>query len=163
MAVTPKTKTQTVAAALVDALKELGVRYVFGVPSGGWVDYMDALRQADGIEFVLTTHEGAAGMMADVCGRLGPAPGVCFGTFGPGATNLATGVGGALLDRSPMIALTDERQQRPRRAVRTTNACGTPFRCPFVGSARAFRSIRGRALALPRERLARAQTQRPAV
>ncbi|NRA83865.1 MAG: thiamine pyrophosphate-binding protein, partial [Gammaproteobacteria bacterium] len=34
--------------------------------------------------------------------------GVCFGTFGPGATNLSTGVGSALLDRSPVIALTDE-------------------------------------------------------
>ena len=61
---------QTVAAAVVDALKEMGVRYVFGVPSGGWVDYMEALRKTDGIEFVLTTHEGPAGMMADVCGRL---------------------------------------------------------------------------------------------
>jgi acetolactate synthase-1/2/3 large subunit len=99
---------RTVAAEAVRALRELGVKYVFGVPSGGWVDYMEALRQSDGIEFVLTTHEGAAGMMADVCGRIGPAPGVCFGTFGPGATNLATGVGEALLDRSPMIALTDE-------------------------------------------------------
>jgi acetolactate synthase-1/2/3 large subunit len=99
---------QTVATAVVDALKEMGVRYVFGVPSGGWVDYMEALRNADGIEFILTTHEGAAGMMADVCGRLTGKPGACFGTFGPGATNLATGVGEALLDRSPMIALTDE-------------------------------------------------------
>ena len=47
-------------------------------------------------------------MMADVCGRLTGKPGACFGTFGPGATNLATGVGEALLDRSPVIALTDE-------------------------------------------------------
>jgi acetolactate synthase-1/2/3 large subunit len=47
-------------------------------------------------------------MMADVCGRLTGTPGACFGTFGPGATNLATGVGGALLDRSPMLAFTDE-------------------------------------------------------
>src|SRR5438045_9673876 len=47
-------------------------------------------------------------MMADICGRLTGKPCACFGTFGPGATNLATGVGGALLDRSPMIALTDE-------------------------------------------------------
>jgi len=47
-------------------------------------------------------------MMADVCGRLTGAPGACFGTFGPGATNLATGVGEALLDRSPVIAFTDE-------------------------------------------------------
>ena len=104
----PAPATKTVAVELVQALRELGVKYVFGVPSGGWVDYMEALRQADGIEFVLTTHEGGAGMMADVCGRLGTAPGVCFGTFGPGATNLATGVGEALLDRSPMIAFTDE-------------------------------------------------------
>src|SRR5258707_12760496 len=101
-------KDQTVAAAFVESLRELGVKYVFGVPSGGWVDYMEALRRADGIEFILTTHEGAAGMMADVCGRLTGAPGACFGTFGPGATNLATGVGEALLDRSPVIALTDE-------------------------------------------------------
>jgi acetolactate synthase I/II/III large subunit len=99
---------KTVATALVDALRDLGVRYVFGVPSGGWVDYMEAIRSAADIEFVLTTHEGGAGMMADVCGRLGDAPGVCFGTFGPGATNLATGVGEAFLDRSPMIAFTDE-------------------------------------------------------
>lgn len=99
---------KTVATEVAETLRDLGVKYVFGVPSGGWVDYMDALRKADGIEFILTTHEGAAGMMADVCGRLSGAPGACFGTFGPGATNLATGVGEALLDRSPMIALTDE-------------------------------------------------------
>src|SRR5215212_7478932 len=99
---------QTVATALVEGLRALGVRYVFGVPSGGWVDYMEALRVADGIDFILTTHEGGAGMMADVCGRLTGKPGACFGTFGPGATNLATGVGEALLDRSPMLAFTDE-------------------------------------------------------
>ncbi|WP_102797682.1 thiamine pyrophosphate-binding protein [Bowmanella denitrificans] len=99
---------KTVAQQVVDALKELGVKHVFGVPSGGWVDYMEALRSTDGIEFVLATHEGGAAFMADVCGRITGVPGVCFGTFGPGATNLATGVGSAYLDRSPMIALTDE-------------------------------------------------------
>ena len=107
-------KDKTVAAEVVRTLRELGVRYVFGVPSGGWVDYMEALRETDGIEFVLTTHEGGAGMMADVCGRLGTAPGACFGTFGPGATNLATGVGEALLDRSPVIAFTDEMPEAMR-------------------------------------------------
>jgi acetolactate synthase-1/2/3 large subunit len=99
---------KTVAVEVVETLRDLGVRHVFGVPSGGWTDYMEALRTTPGIEFILTTHEGGAGMMADVCGRLTGVPGVCFGTYGPGATNLATGVGEALLDRSPMIALTDE-------------------------------------------------------
>lgn len=101
-------KSTNVARNVVAALRDMGVRHVFGVPSGGWVDYMEAIRTTDGIDFVLTSHEGGAGFMADVCGRLTGGPGVCFGTFGPGATNLATGVGGATLDRSPMIALTDE-------------------------------------------------------
>ncbi|WP_333611154.1 thiamine pyrophosphate-binding protein [Brevundimonas bullata] len=101
-------KSTNVARNVVVALRDMGVRHVFGVPSGGWVDYMEAIRTTEGIDFVLTSHEGGAGFMADVCGRLTGVPGVCFGTFGPGATNLATGVGGATLDRSPMIALTDE-------------------------------------------------------
>ncbi len=98
----------TVARNVVAGLRDMGVRHIFGVPSGGWVDYMEAIRTTDDIDFVLTSHEGGAGFMADVAGRLTGVPGVCFGTFGPGATNLATGVGGATLDRSPMIALTDE-------------------------------------------------------
>lgn len=101
-------KSTTVAHNVVGALRDMGVRHVFGVPSGGWVDYMEAMRTTNGIDFVLASHEGGAGFMADVCGRLTGVPGVCFGTFGPGATNLATGVGSATLDRSPMIALTDE-------------------------------------------------------
>ena len=55
-------------------------------------------------------------------------PGACFGTFGPGATNLATGVGEALLDRSPMIALTDE-FRRPIRG-RTTRWDRSPGAVP---------------------------------
>ncbi len=101
-------KSTNVARNVVGALRDMGVRHIFGVPSGGWVDYMEAIRTTDGIDFILASHEGGAAFMADICGRLTGAPGVCFGTFGPGATNLATGVGGATLDRSPMIALTDE-------------------------------------------------------
>ena len=97
-----------VAYQVIETLKEIGVKHIFGVPSGGWIDYLEAIRNTDGIDFILTTHEGGAGFMADVCGRITGVPGVCFGTYGPGATNLSTGVGSALLDRSPMIALTDE-------------------------------------------------------
>lgn len=97
-----------VAYQVIEALREIGVKHIFGVPSGGWVDYLEAIRHTDGIDFILTSHEGGAGFMAAVCGRLTDVPGVCFGTFGPGATNLSTGVGCAFLDRSPMIALTDE-------------------------------------------------------
>jgi acetolactate synthase-1/2/3 large subunit len=107
----------TVAQQVINTLKEIGVKHVFGVPSGGWIDYMEALRVTEGIDFILATHEGGAGFMADVCGRITGVPGVCFGTYGPGATNLATGVGSAYLDRSPMIALTDEMADNKRNRI----------------------------------------------
>lgn len=102
-----------VATALVNVLAEAGVRYVFGVPSGPWAPYMEAMRVGP-VEFVLVSNEGAAGFMADVCGRLTGRPGVCYGTIGPGATNLSTGVGSALLDRSPLLALTTEAPEAMR-------------------------------------------------
>ncbi|MDH3604661.1 MAG: thiamine pyrophosphate-binding protein, partial [Candidatus Tectomicrobia bacterium] len=103
----------TVATALVDLLAEAGVRHVFGVPSGPWVPYMEAMRMGP-VEFVLVSNEAAAGFMADVCGRLTGRPGACYGTFGPGATNLTTGVGSALLDRSPLLAFTTEAPESMR-------------------------------------------------
>ena len=96
-----------VAERLVGLMRGVGVRHVFGVPSGSWTWYMEAMRTG-GVEFVLVINEAAAGFMADTCARLTGVPGVCYGTVGPGATNLSTGVGGALLDRSPLIALTSE-------------------------------------------------------
>jgi len=92
---------------LAKKLREHGVRRFFGIPGGPSIPYMEALRNA-GIEFILTSHEASAAVMADVTARLTGVTGVCHATFGPGATNLSTGVGGALLDRSPVLALTSE-------------------------------------------------------
>ena len=97
-----------VARSLITALKDIGIKYVFGVPSGNWVDYLEALRTTEGIEFVLVSNEASGGFMADVHWRLTGKLAACFGTFGPGACNLSTGVCGGYLDRSPMIVLADE-------------------------------------------------------
>lgn len=96
-----------IAHFTAEALSAMGVRQVFGIPGGPSIHYMEAWREA-GIGFVLTSHEAAAGIMADVTARITGIPGVCHATFGPGATNLATGVGCAMLDRSPVIAFTTE-------------------------------------------------------
>ena len=97
----------TVAERLMQILHDSGVRYIFGIPGGSWIPYIEAMR-SNGIEFILVANEASAGIMADVCARITGVPGVCHGTFGPGATNLASGVGCAYLDRSPLIALTSE-------------------------------------------------------
>ncbi len=93
------------ADLIVATLKAAGIDRGFGIPSGNVLPLMEAMRKG-GIDFVLTAHEGSAGFAADVTGRLSGAPGLCIATLGPGATNLATGVGNAWLDRSPMIAIT---------------------------------------------------------
>ena len=46
--------------------------------------------------------------MADVWGRLTGQAGVCLATLGPGATNLATGLADANLDRAPVVAITGQ-------------------------------------------------------
>src|SRR4029450_3657473 len=93
------------ADLIVATLKAAGIQRGFGIPSGNVLPLMEAMRRG-GLDFVLTAHEGSAGFAADVTGRLTGVPGLCIATLGPGATNLATGVGCAFLDRSPMIALT---------------------------------------------------------
>jgi acetolactate synthase-1/2/3 large subunit len=95
----------TNADLIVATLRAAGIRRGFGIPSGNVLPLMDAMRRG-GVEFVLTAHEGSAGFAADVTGRMTGAPGLCIATLGPGATNLATGVGCAFLDRSPLIAIT---------------------------------------------------------
>lgn len=97
----------TIAEYIANQLFINGVRYVFGIPGGPSIPYMDAFKAA-GIEFILTSNETSAAVMADVTARLTGIPGVCHSTFGPGATNIATGVGGALLDRSSVIVFTSE-------------------------------------------------------
>src|SRR6266516_3456151 len=90
---------------LVETLARSGVRWVFGVPSGPVLPLIEALRQSD-VEYVLTASETSAGFMATTIGQQTGVPGVCVATLGPGATNLATGVGVAWLDRSPLLAIT---------------------------------------------------------
>jgi acetolactate synthase-1/2/3 large subunit len=102
------------ATVLAELLAEAGVRQVFGIPSGPWCPFMEAMRTGE-VEFVLVSNEASAGFMADVCGRITGKPGACYGTTGPGATNLSTGVGSAYLDRSPQLAFTSEARDSMRQ------------------------------------------------
>lgn len=111
----------TVAQQMAQTLKELGIRYVFGVPSGNWLVYMEAIREVDELEFVLVSNEASGGFMADVCWRLTGQIAACFGTFGPGACNLSTSVCGAYLDRSPMLVFTDEIDDKMRPRITQMN------------------------------------------
>src|SRR5437899_716109 len=92
---------------LVQCLEHEEVRYVFGLPGEEILDILDSLLDSR-ITFIPTRHEQGAAFMADAYGRLTGRPGVCLSTLGPGATNLATGVADANLDRAPLVAITGQ-------------------------------------------------------
>jgi acetolactate synthase-1/2/3 large subunit len=84
-----------------------GTRFAFGVPGGGVsLDLLDAV-QAAGMQSVITAREDAAAIMAGVAGRLAHAPGLAFSTKGPGLASATNGLASALLDRLPMLAVTE--------------------------------------------------------
>jgi acetolactate synthase-1/2/3 large subunit len=92
---------------IVQCLENEGVRYVFGLPGEEILDILDSLL-GSAITFVPTRHEQGAAFMADAYGRLTGRAGVCLSTLGPGATNLATGVADANLDRAPLVAISGQ-------------------------------------------------------
>lgn len=95
----------THAEAIAKTLAARGVQWVFGLPGGEIIAFINACREA-GLRFLLTGHEASAAWMAQVTGQITGIAGVCAATLGPGATNLVTGVANALLDRAPMLAVT---------------------------------------------------------
>ena len=96
------------AELFVECLESEGVEYIFGIPGEETLDLNEALDRSESITFVPTRHEQGAAFMADAYGRLTGDPGVCLATLGPGATNLATGIGDANLDNAPLVALTGQ-------------------------------------------------------
>ncbi|MFZ5877509.1 MAG: acetolactate synthase large subunit [Nitrospirota bacterium] len=97
----------TAAELFVRCLEAEGVEYIFGLPGEENLDLLDALSRSP-IRFIPTRHEQGAAFMADVYGRLTGRAGVCLATLGPGATNLATGIGDANLDHAPLVAITGQ-------------------------------------------------------
>lgn len=125
------------AEAMANELAAQGVQYVFGLPGGEIVAFIDACRRA-GIRFLLAGHEASAAWMAQVTGQITGIPGVCAATLGPGATNLITGVANAFLDRAPMLAIT---AQIPASAIDTMTHQRLPLEQLFAPIVKASRCI----------------------
>jgi acetolactate synthase-1/2/3 large subunit len=93
---------------LIKCLLKENVKYMFGIPGGQFLNMYDAIYRwgkEQGIKTVLFRHEAAASHAADAWARVTNKPGICFGTVGPGALNLITGVGAAWSDNIPVITI----------------------------------------------------------
>src|SRR4051794_30140270 len=96
--------TWTGAQAVIAALEAHGVDTVFGIPGVHTLALYDALRESS-IRHVLARHEQGVGFMADGYARATGKPGVAIVITGPGVTNIATAVGEAYTDSSPLLVI----------------------------------------------------------
>ena len=94
----------TVGEALVRALKDRGVKVVFGIPGVHTVELYRGLA-GSGIRHVTPRHEQGAGFMADGYARVSGRPGVAFVITGPGLTNTLTPMAQARADSVPMLVV----------------------------------------------------------
>ena len=107
------------ADALMDSLRRHGVDTIFGYPGGAILPIYDAVFKAEQegwLRHILVRHEQGGTHAADGFARATGRVGVCFGTSGPGATNLVTGIATAQMDSVPLVVITG---QVPRPAIGT--------------------------------------------
>jgi acetolactate synthase-1/2/3 large subunit len=91
---------------LVDVLDSLGVDTVFGGSGQVNGSLMIALKKCPHIKTIVTRNEQAASFMACGYSMFSGKLGVCFATGGPGAFNVMSGLGVALSDSLPVLAIT---------------------------------------------------------
>lgn len=103
-----KQMEMTGAEMVLQALRDNGVKHMFGYPGGAVLPIYDELHQQDDIEHILVRHEQGAGHMAEGYARSTGKPGVVLVTSGPGATNVVTALQDALMDSIPMVCLTGQ-------------------------------------------------------
>ncbi len=103
------TETITGAEAILRCLLEEGVDTIFGYPGGAIMPVYDALwHYQDRLRHILPRHEQGAIHAAEGYARVTRRTGVCMATSGPGAMNLLTGLADALLDSTPVVAITGQ-------------------------------------------------------
>jgi acetolactate synthase-1/2/3 large subunit len=101
------------AELVIKALKDKGVRYVFGYTGGAIMPVFDEMERQQIFDFIMSRHEQGAAFMAQGVSRASistptPQVGICMATSGPGAMNLVTGVADAGMDSVPLIAVTGQ-------------------------------------------------------
>jgi acetolactate synthase-1/2/3 large subunit len=96
----------TGAQALVRVLAAERVPFAFGIVGGKLAPLMHALSRQDVVRFVGVRHEATGPMMAAAVHAGSGRMAVALGEMGPGGLNLASGMGVALNNNLPLLAIT---------------------------------------------------------
>jgi acetolactate synthase-1/2/3 large subunit len=93
---------------VIRALKDAGVKNVWGYPGGAALHIYDALYRQDDVYHLLVRHEQAAVHAADGFSRATGEVGTALVTSGPGATNAITGIATAYMDSIPLVVISGQ-------------------------------------------------------
>jgi acetolactate synthase-1/2/3 large subunit len=100
---------RTGAQIMCEALIREGVEVMFGIPGGAIMPFYHAMWEyRDKLRHVLCRHEQGGGHAAEGYARATGRIGVCIGTSGPGTTNLVTPIADAMMDSTPLLAITGQ-------------------------------------------------------
>ena len=95
---------------LLRALKDEGVKFIFGYPGGAALHIYDSIFRQKACDHILVRHEQGATHAADGYSRATGKPGVALVTSGPGATNAITGLATAYMDSIPLVVISGQVQ-----------------------------------------------------
>ncbi|MFH1034234.1 MAG: biosynthetic-type acetolactate synthase large subunit [Pseudomonadota bacterium] len=96
------------ADAVIASLHSQGVEVVFGMVGGQIMPVYDALHRDGNLRHIIVGHEQGGAHMAEGFARATGKAGVVMTTSGPGATNLVTGLADAMMDSTPVVAITGQ-------------------------------------------------------
>ncbi len=93
---------------VVRALRDAGIRYLWGYPGGAALHIYDAIFRQEEVLHLLVRHEQAAVHAADGYSRATGEVGTALVTSGPGATNAITGIATAYMDSIPIVVISGQ-------------------------------------------------------
>jgi len=93
---------------LIRALRDVGVKHVWGYPGGAALHIYDAIYRQEDVVHLLVRHEQAAVHAADGFSRATGEVGTALVTSGPGATNAITGIATAYMDSIPLVVISGQ-------------------------------------------------------
>ena len=104
--------SKNVSEQLLDILLSVGVKKVYGVTGDALNFFVKAIEQRDGVDWIGMKHEGNASFAAFGHSQTSNNLAVCAGTVGPGALHLINGLYNAKKERTPVIAITGQINQK---------------------------------------------------
>jgi indolepyruvate decarboxylase len=94
-----------ISEALLHALKERGVRQIFGIPGDFALPFFAVVEKSAILPLYTLSHEPAVGFAADATARANCTLGAAAVTYGAGAFNIVNAVTAAYAEKCPLIVI----------------------------------------------------------